>query len=218
MATHALALIALGISLLPLRVEASDYRDDQAPGTAEQVAAGRAMYAMCAGCHGTQGEGVVGVAPRLNSPNYLAAASNEFFKETLLEGRPGTNMVAFGASLPPEQVDNLVAYIRSWQSTPSATLNEAPLSGDLETGERLYLDICTRCHGRSAAGYSGSGTGIGRKAFLDAASDGFLRAVIREGKDNTPMRSFSDDSPMAVADLSDDELDSIIKYLRANAW
>ena len=217
---RALMTAALGALFLPTSLEAGDHRADQAPGTAEQVAGGKAMFAMCGGCHGMEGEGLVGVAPRLNSTNYLAAASNDFFRRTLMEGRPGTNMVAFGASLPPEQVDNIIAYIRSWQTTPGVELNEAPLAGDVATGEGLYLDICSRCHGRSAAGYTevGSGTGIGRKAFLDVASDGFLRAVIREGKDNTPMRSFSDDSPMSVADLSDDEIDAIIQYLRANAW
>lgn len=217
-----LAMVAFG--LLPfaaaVAAESLHHRPDQAPGTEAAVALGQQTFAMCGACHGPEGEGKVGVAPRLNSANYLAAAPNDFFRKTLMKGRTGTNMMALGKNLSPEQVDGLIAYIRSWQSTPAVELNEAPLTGDVATGQKLYSSICARCHGRSGAGYSelGSGTGIGRKDFLDVASDGFLRAVLRHGKDNTPMRPFSDQSPVSVANLSDAELDSIIQYLRANAW
>lgn len=196
------------------------HRDDQTAGTPEQVELGKSVFAMCAGCHGTEGQGVIGVGPRLNSTNYLAVAPNSFFKETLKTGRAGTNMVAFGAGMPEENVDAVVAYIRSWQTTQGVELDESPLKGTVEQGETIYMDICSRCHGKSGAGYSesGSGTGIGRSDFLNVSSDGFLRAVITEGKDNTQMRSFSTDSPVAVADLTDEEIDAVIQYLRANAW
>jgi cytochrome c oxidase cbb3-type subunit III len=198
----------------------SIHRPDQTPGSAEQIAQGKTAYAMCAGCHGMEGEGRVGVAPRLNSKNYLAAAPNDFFAETIKKGRAGTNMIAFGAAMQPEQVDALVAYIRDWQTEKGVSLDQTPLTGTVEQGTKLWADICSRCHGMSAAGYSeaGSGTGIGRKDFLDVSSDGFLRALIKTGKDNTPMRSFSEDSPVTVADLTSEEIDSIIKYLRSNAW
>lgn len=215
-----LPLIALAATVATAALAADIHRDDQAPGTTEQVERGKEVFAMCVGCHGADGVGTIGVGPRLNSPNYLAVAPNSFFKDTLLTGRTGTNMVAFGAGMPEEDVDAVVAYIRSWQTKPGVEIDDSPLKGDVETGEQLYMDICSRCHGKSGAGYSesGSGTGIGRTDFLNVASDGFLRAVVKEGKDNTPMRSFSTDSPVAVADLTDEEIDSVIQYLRANAW
>ncbi len=220
--TRIRSIAAAAALLLSGAASADDsmYRADQAPGTPEQVEAGKAAFAMCAACHGMEAEGKVGVAPRLNSSNYLAVAPNDFFKQTLMKGRTGTNMAPLGAGMPPEQVDAIIAYIRSLQDKPGVQLDDSPLKGDVATGEKLWNDICVRCHGKAGAGYSeaGSGTGIGRKDFLDVASDGFLRAVIRLGKDNTPMRSFSDDSPVAIANLSDAEIDSIIQYLRANAW
>ena len=114
----------------------------------------------------------------------------------------------------------VVAYIRSWQQTDGVELDESELKSDMATGERVYKDICSRCHGRSGAGYleAGSGTGIGRKAFLDQASNGMLRAVIKNGKDNTAMRPFDNKSPVSVADLTAEEIDSVIAYLRAKAW
>ncbi len=225
MSPRSLSPLALGLALAGLAVGAAAHADglfraDQTPGDAAAVALGQSQYLMCAACHGQDGEGKVGIAPRLNSTNYLAIASNAFLRDTIVKGRAGTNMAPFGAGMSPEAVDGLVAYIRSWQTTPGLVLDEGPLTGDVATGEQLYKDICARCHGRSGAGYSesGSGTGIGRAGFLDVASDGFLRAVILEGKDNTAMRAFDTRSPVAVADLERSEVDAIIRYLRANAW
>jgi len=216
-----LATTALVFGGLALTATAGDiHRADQAPGDADAVAAGKVSYAACGGCHGVEGEGKVGIAPRLNSSSYLAVVSNEFLKKTIVEGREGTNMIAWGTAFPEETVNNIVSYIRSWQTTPGVELDESELKGDKKTGEALYKDICSRCHGRSAAGYSeaGAGTGIGRKGFLGQASNGTLRAIVRLGKDNTAMRSFDEKSPVAVANLTDEEVDSIIQYLRANAW
>ncbi|MCP4804276.1 MAG: c-type cytochrome [Proteobacteria bacterium] len=214
------ALVVLLTTFGSAAFAADLHRADQAPGDAAAVEKGKQLFAMCAGCHGADGEGKVGVAPRLNSPNYLAAAPNEFFSETLKTGRTGTNMAAFGASMPDEDVAAITSYIRSWQTEAGLDLDESPLTGSVADGEKIWIDICKTCHGAGGAGYSeaGSGTGIGRADFLNVSSDGFLRAIMKEGKDGTKMRSFSTDSPIAVADLTDEEIDSIIQYLRANAW
>ena len=214
-----LALLAL--FLLPAMVGADGlYRDDQTPGDADQVARGKASFAMCAGCHGPDGSGQIGVGPAINSTNYLAIASNDLLSRTISEGRVGTNMIAWGGVIQESGVADMVAFLRSWQTTPGVTLDQSALTGDAVTGETLYGQICATCHGRNGAGYSelGSGTGVGRAAFLGMASDGFLRQVIKDGKDNTPMRPFSKDSPVAVANLTDAEIDGIIKYLRKSAW
>jgi cytochrome c oxidase cbb3-type subunit III len=199
---------------------AAQTRADQAPGTAEQVAKGQTLFATCGGCHGMEGEGRVGMGPRLNSDSYLSIVSNDFLKTTITDGRAGTTMIPWGAAMQEPDIDALVSYIRSWQKSDGVVLDDSPLNPGTSDGAMLYRDICSRCHGRSAAGYSeaGSGTGIGRAAFMKQASDGMLRAVIKRGKDNTAMRPFDEDAPTAVANLTDEEIDAIIKYLRANAW
>ena len=214
------SLALLGVVTAAWAATEVKHRPDQAAGTPEQIAKGEQLYAMCASCHGAEGEGKVGTAPRLNSPSYLAVVSNDFLKRTFVEGRTGTNMAPFGAGMSPADQDAVVAYMRNWQTKDGVELDESELKGDLKTGEEFYNNICTRCHGRSGAGYSeaGSGTGIGRAAFLDQATNGMLRGIIKQGKDNTAMRSFDEDSPVAVANLTDAEIDSVIKYLRHNAW
>lgn len=216
----AICVAALFTLSTPAEADSVAFRADQPAGTAEQVALGKEKYAMCVGCHGAEGEGRVGMAPRLNSGSYLAIVSNDFLERTIVEGRAGTNMIGWGATMNEADVDGLVAYIRSWQTTDGVELDEGDLNGNLEDGGRVWLDICSRCHGRSGAGYSeaGSGTGIGRKAFLDQISNGQLRGIIAQGKDNTPMRPFDGKSPVAVANLTPAEIDSVILYLRQNAW
>jgi len=219
MRSRLLALSAV-LFLPVLALGGPAYRADQAPGDAESIARGKASFAMCAGCHGPNGEGQIGVGPAINSANYLALAPNELLTRTITEGRTGTNMIPFGPVLQEAGIRDVVAYIRSWQTSPGIELDESPLTGDVKTGEDVYARTCATCHGRNGAGYAelGSGTGLGRATFLDQASNGLLRGVIKQGKDNTPMRPFAADSPVAVANLTDTEIDSIIQYLRANAW
>jgi cytochrome c oxidase cbb3-type subunit 3 len=61
----------------------------------------------------------------------------------------------------------------------------------------------------------GTGTAIGLPGFLGKVSDGFIRETIRKGRSNTRMRAFQ--GPAGLADLSDQEIDDIIVYLRSLA-
>jgi mono/diheme cytochrome c family protein len=81
------------------------------------AARGRALFARsCAGCHGDAGEGRTG--PGLGLPGFQQAATDEFIAATIVRGRAGTPMPAFGrdsASYPrltSQEVLDLVAYVR----------------------------------------------------------------------------------------------------------
>lgn len=202
----------------PGRAEPTEMRTIEV--TEAKVAQGRGLFATCAACHGEEGRGKIGQGPALNSESFLAAASDAFLVRTITHGRAGTTMVAWGNTYDEAQVESLVAYIRSLQDVPAAELDESALEGDVAAGQRLYAEICAACHGRTGAGYqeTSNGTGIGRRAFLDSVTDGYLRYIIEHGKENTRMRPMTGDSPVAVADLTDEEIDNIIAYLRDHAW
>lgn len=187
---------------------------------AASVAKGKALFAACGACHGAQGEGRQGMGPRLNSETFLAAASDDFLVRTISQGRAGTTMIGWGAAYPAEAIQSMVAYLRSLNPTPAAALNEAPLNGDAARGSNLYASVCAGCHGRTGAGYqeTANGTGIGRAAFLDSVSDGFMRYIIKHGKSGTPMRPFDQTSKVAVANLTDQQVDDVIAHLRAQSW
>jgi len=160
------------------------------------------------------------MGPRLNSDTFLAAASDDFLVRTIRQGRAETTMIPWGASFQEEDIQSLVAYLRSLNPVPAATLNESLLNGDVPRGAALYATICAACHGRTGAGYqeTANGTGIGRTAFLDSVSNGFLRYIIKHGKSGTQMRPFAKDSKVAVANLTDQQVDDVIAYLRSQSW
>lgn len=209
-------MVALGSSLAladptPMRIYDT---------SAERVVMGQQTFAMCGGCHGPDGRGRIGMGPSLVSSSFLAAASDDFLTRTITKGRTGTTMIPWGAILNDEQVASVVVYLRSLAPVPAAELDESKLRGVAEHGRVTFETICVACHGRSGGGYleSANGTGIGRKAFLAEVSDGYLRYLIANGKTDTPMRPFAADSSVAVANLTNQQIDDVIAYLRSQAW
>jgi cytochrome c oxidase cbb3-type subunit 3 len=188
--------------------------------TPEMIEEGKKQWTNCAQCHGVAGEGRVGIGPSLTSTTFLSAATDAFLIRTIAEGRAGSTMPAWKYKLNDWQIEALVAYIRSVNPTDPAQLDEKPLAGDPDKGEKLFSSICSSCHGRTGAGYqeSGSGTGIARKVFLSSVTDGYLRYVIKQGKSGTPMKAFDAERVKNVAALSDAEIEDVIAYLRKNAW
>jgi cytochrome c oxidase cbb3-type subunit III len=85
---------------------------------------GEAVYAAnCQRCHGTRAER--GDAVHLANPALLSAASDAFLRYAVVHGRPGTPMPGFQGALREDQLDNVVAMLRSW-ATPPAPERRAP--------------------------------------------------------------------------------------------
>ncbi|MEJ2576085.1 MAG: c-type cytochrome [Gammaproteobacteria bacterium] len=95
---------------------------------------GEAVYAeACASCHGADGSGEgpgTGVTlsrerefmimpPALNNPGFLRAAPDALIRHTVVNGRDGTEMPAFGRRLSAADIDDVVAYVRSFAATPA---------------------------------------------------------------------------------------------------
>jgi mono/diheme cytochrome c family protein len=187
---------------------------------AQMIDRGKALFAQCAGCHGPEGHGVVGLGPRLNSASFLAAASDDFLVRTITKGRAGTTMIPWAQVMGDYDIYSVVAYMRSWHPVKPVPLDESPLDGDEARGGQIFAGVCSACHGRSGAGYqeTANGTGIGRAAFMREVSNGYLRYIIKNGKDRTKMKGFREDSRVAVANLTPQQIDDVITYLRLNAW
>jgi cytochrome c oxidase subunit 2 len=123
----------------------------RAPG---DPALGVASYAVCAACHGSQGEGLAA----LNAPK-LSGQGGRYLKRQLRNyklGRRGFHeddtygkqMAPMAATLVNDaSIDNVVAYIQSLPDTPAP----ATVVGDITRGAKLY-ETCAFCHGVDGAG------------------------------------------------------------------
>ena len=117
-------------------------------------AAGEGLYAVCASCHGAQGEG----NPALNAPKvagmdaWYVRRQLENFRAGSRGAHPedayGSQMAAMANTLPDAaSIDHVAAYIESLPDEPV----EHTVSGDVDRGERIYR-TCANCHGADGQG------------------------------------------------------------------
>ncbi len=171
----------------------------------------------CEVCHQADAIGKPGIAPSLTNPELLAISSDKYFVATIRDGRAETSMMPY-APLGRQNVRAIVAYLRSHAKGPNraAEVDGQPdAHGDPRLGKQWYDNICSTCHGLAGDSYEagGTGTAIGLPGFLNKVSDGFIRETIKKGRSNTRMLAFQ--GPAGLADLSDQEVDDIIVYLRS---
>lgn len=121
---------------------------------AADVAAGQSAYAVCAACHGQNGEGNVA----MNAPK-LAGQAGWYIKRQLAAYRDGLRGTApgdtFGMQMRPMAMAvsdptaeaNLIAYIESLPDTDAAPT----VTGDVAAGQAAYA-VCAACHGPKGEG------------------------------------------------------------------
>jgi len=122
--------------------------------TAANPAAGQAQYAVCAACHGAQGEGNQALnGPKLAGmqPWYIERQL-QYFKQGVRGGEGdtlGQQMAPMANMLADDQaIRNMAAYIASLPDTPAAST----ISGDVENGRDIYERNCAACHLDSGSG------------------------------------------------------------------
>ncbi|MGQ9424474.1 c-type cytochrome [Gilvimarinus sp. F26214L] len=128
---------------------------DTRNGAPANLQAGQAHYAICASCHGANGEG----NESLNAPK-LAGQQGWYLKRQLGYYRNGIRGVheddVYGKQMAPmaatltnqEAIDNVVAYIESLPDQPAPRT----VQGDPARGRMLYEPTCGICHGADAKG------------------------------------------------------------------
>lgn len=174
---------------------------------------GRQVYGkLCATCHGPAANGYASDnAPSLRTTTFLASASDQFVREAITRGRPGTAMPAYGQALggplDAADVEALVAFLRAG-APPPVKLPDGPVRGDPEQGKTLYQTTCARCHGTETQ--RSSAVHLFNPVFLQTASDGFLRHAIAEGRWPTSMVPWK-------GTLAPPQIDGLVTYLRSKA-
>lgn len=163
-------------------------------------ARGATIFAsICAFCHGVSGVGTER-APALNDAELLQNFNDEWFRETIVQGRPSRGMPTWGTVLSPAQIDDVVALIGAWRE---GELFETQIDLD---GEEIYHTNCAVCHGDGGEG--GIGPPLTGSEFVAGESDQELLTIILDGRPGTAMPGFS-------SQLTNREASAIINLLRS---
>ncbi|MGD8553911.1 MAG: c-type cytochrome, partial [Anaerolineales bacterium] len=103
-----------------------------------------AVYAaVCAQCHGQAGEGLIG--PSLNDPTFQSDRTDQQISDAITFGRDATVMIAWDGLLTPDQIEQLVAFIRQLSLEEPATEGEVPsFTADIVP---ILQAECVSCHG-----------------------------------------------------------------------
>lgn len=180
-----------------------------APRLNDATAAAEANYLkLCAPCHGKDLKGYAADhAPSLINTSFLESATDDFIARSIMIGRPGTSMGAYGKALggplDDAAVISLVGYIR--QRGPAVKNIPAGGNGSAQRGAPLYQEYCKTCHGDAAV--RGEAIHLANPAFQRLASDPFIRYGIEQGRPGTKMQAFGNV-------LKPDQLDDLVAYVR----
>lgn len=184
----------------------------------------------CAACHGDKGQGRGGpmgwftggggevsglIGNQLSGQNFLAMATDDYLRKSILEGRPGRPMIAWKGTLNDSQVNDIIAFLRTWQKpmTHPIKLSNERVWGDPAAGKENFAMFCYECHGKNGEG-TDLGPALNNQAFLDAASDDFIKQTMIMGRDGTVMRPFRKGDPDANVDMDDSQINDVVAYIR----
>jgi len=173
----------------------------------------------CAACHGSSGDGGVGVP--LSLPDFQSSISNEYLRKTIRIGRVGRVMPAF-TQISDIEVNAIIKHLRSFAKVKIPTENTQTIKGNVSNGKKLYQSNCAVCHGASGEGGKGTGVTFSRPrhlpimspalsnpGFLASATDHMIKHTLETGRRGTPMMSFKKQG------LSDSDLNDVVSYVRS---
>ena len=152
--------------------------DREAEAQAGDPVEGLVIYnSTCVVCHGENGRGTE-QASALNDPEKLAKFDDDWYVDTITEGRPSKGMPTWGTVLSPEQVNDLVALLRAWErgETVEPPGPEAAITEALHALEEGDLHGAEHALGEAKQGASGDVLALVNEA-LDAIEAGDAAAA-----------------------------------------
>jgi cytochrome c553 len=182
--------------------------DPKPAGPKIDVAAGAKKYeAVCASCHGADGNSAAPENPKLagQHPEYLLKQLQEFKAGK----RKNAVMQGFAATLSDEDMRNIAAWASQQKAKPGFAKDKALVAA----GERIYkggiadrqIAACAGCHSPSGAGLPAQYPRLaGQHADYIASS---LKAYRDGGRTNNPVMT------QVAAKMNDREIKAVADYL-----
>jgi cytochrome c oxidase cbb3-type subunit 3 len=175
----------------------------------------------CSACHGATGGGMrypgTPPFPANGNPDFLAVASDEFLTQTILHGRPGRRMPAWGeqeGGLRSDEIAALVAHLRQLAGVPAPSPDpRGPrwVKADPKIGEMYYARLCAGCHGKAGEGVDAPA--LNNKILLESATDTYLVETIGRGRRGTAMPAFRE-AALTHPALTEPEIEAIVAFIR----
>lgn len=174
---------------------------------AGDVKSGQEKSAMCVACHGTDGNSLVSMYPKLagQSANYLAKQLANFKSGA----RVDPIMAGMVAGLSATDMNDLAAYYAVQTSTPGTGETS-------EVGHKLYfggdakkgITACVACHGVK-------GKGMAQAAFPAIAGQNadYLKKQIVTFRDGSRANDNNKIMRNIAIKLSDSDIDAVVKYM-----
>lgn len=176
---------------------------------AADIEAGKAKSAVCAACHGVDGNSSNGAWPSLagQHASYLSKQLREFKSGA----RANPVMLGMAAILSDADVENVAVFYESQK------LNPVPFDGALiEKGENIYrggitetaVAACMSCHAPS-----GRGNGPAGWPSLRGQHPQYLVGQLRQFRDGTRANDNVSMMRSVAARMSDREMESVAAYI-----
>ena len=177
--------------------------------SAGDAAKGQAKTAVCAGCHGADGNSALAINPKLagQGEKYLAKQLKDFKSGA----RQNATMAPMANMLSDEDIQNVAAYYASQTVQHVAVADKY-----ITLGQKLYrggdadrdIPACIACHEASGKGMSEAGfpaLGGQSPSYTKAQLEAF-RSGSRDNDANNIMRDI-------VAKMSDSQIEALSFYL-----
>jgi mono/diheme cytochrome c family protein len=194
------------------------YTYQAAQGTPIQI--GQKLFAQnCASCHGEFGEGGPNPAnpsqtiPPISTADFLKTRDDSTIRAIIAQGQADLGMPPFassnGGQLSDDELDAIVAFIRSWEANP-LVMEPTPVPTPTPptagfSPEETYTSLCAQCHGQ--AGKGGSGPALNTDEFQNAWTDQLIFEVVNIGSPPTHMIAWG-------KFLSPDQIWQLVHYVR----
>jgi len=170
----------------------------------------------CSACHGELGEGGINPARAgdiimpISTSEYLKTRDDFTLRSVISQGQPNFGMSPFGSSnggpLDDDQIDAIVAYIRSWEANPPVELppDVSAAQGTLK-GSDIFNELCAQCHGPNGEG--AVGPALNDPQFQASSTDQYLFDTINLGHETTAMIGWGEI-------LSSEQITEVVKFIR----
>tara|TARA_R110002110_G_scaffold414951_1_gene646989 strand:+ start:280276 stop:281634 length:1359 start_codon:yes stop_codon:yes gene_type:complete len=178
--------------------------------------AGQPSYAVCAACHGPNGEGNLQLnAPKLAGlEDWYIRRQLEYYQQGVRGTQPenvyGAQMAPMAATLTTEAaLANVAAYIQTLPDNPAPVTVE----GNIDRGRRLYESTCSVCHRED-----GEGIWAVNAPTLAGMTDWYLVRQLQHFKSGVrgthPGDEFGFQMTSMVTALRDDEaINDVVAYI-----